>query len=310
MPPQAATIAWGQAAVYNAIDDRMVITALSRGQTGLARAPTLTPGASNNVVVGPWLALVDAGDGTIAVATSRTNSNIPIPGGPPSGSRTDVLWLDIDVDSGYWTLGPLAQSSTVGRLGLSLGTVTVPQGVSAASGMTLTAREDDYDAFWNMPVKSFASDADRAQRWPAGPGGPRTGCLSYLLDSQSLAIYRFGDWRPFPIAYPRADAGTYIGTLDRQSAISETMGQAEPVTNATGNFAITTATFLGFQPRCIIGASGTEARRLTGQGYHMAVWNMFETTLASVGFQARNMADGTVAGSQNVTLLLRISYQR
>jgi hypothetical protein len=256
--------------------------------------------------VGPFLALVDAGDGTICVATSRTTSAITVPGGPPSGSRTDVLWLDVDVDSGYWTLGLLAQSQTVGRLGLNMGTILVPQSVSAVSGMTLSAREDDYDAFWNMPVKSFASDAARAQAWPS----PRTGCLSYLSDSQSLCIFRFGTWYAFPIAIPRADAGTYVGTFDRNAAVSETIGHAEPLTAAQGDFNIITNTFLGFQPRCIIGAAGTEARRLTTQGYQFATWNIFNTTLASVAMQARNSADASVVVSQNATLLIRIMYQR
>jgi hypothetical protein len=129
---------YGQAGSYDAIDDRSVITALAGGRKGLVQAPTLAAAAGLVVNLGPWLALVDAGDGTTAVIGDRTARQIPVLAGGAS-ARTETLWADINPQAATW--GPLqilGAPALVGRAGLALGTVVTPVNANAASALTLT----------------------------------------------------------------------------------------------------------------------------------------------------------------------------
>jgi hypothetical protein len=302
----ASNLAWGQAGIYNAIDDREVITALSRGHTGLINAPAITAGAGLSVNVGAWLAILNCGDGTVAAAYSRQAANILVQAGPSVGSRTDAVWVDIDPDNGAWTMGLRSPAETVGRLGVRLGTITVPAGANASNAFTLAAAAADYDPTWDSPVRNFASDAARTAAWL----NPQSGCLSFTTDTQTLAVFRFGAWRGLPVTYPRQDGGAYVGTFDPRSPVQDMVGHTEPVTNASGGFSVSTQAMMGFLPRCIVGAQATPSNRLWNEPVIVCTWLIYNSTPASVAFQARHLADGTTHNNANAPCLLRIAYQR
>lgn len=130
----AGLLHWGQAGEYDAIYDRIVITALSGGTVGLARPPTLTPGAGLIVNIGRWNGTVDCEDGTLAVIGSVDAQTIVVPAGGPT-VRTDYLFADIDPDAGVWSADLYAASELPGRAGLLLGTITVPANANSAAAM-------------------------------------------------------------------------------------------------------------------------------------------------------------------------------
>jgi len=129
---------WGQAGNYNAVNDRMVIRALAGPQFfGLVLAPTIGAGSGLAVNIGPWLAIVDAGDGTSAVVGNTSAGSINQTAGGAS-QRTDVLWADINVDgTSQWSLSWLP-SPVTGRTGVALATAVVPASAATAAAMTFT----------------------------------------------------------------------------------------------------------------------------------------------------------------------------
>jgi hypothetical protein len=127
---------WGQSGNYNAIDDRGVIGALAGFRpNGLTLAPTLGAGTGLVVNIGPWSAVVDCGDGTRAVIGNRSAGTITETAGGAS-SRTDYLWVDLQVDPGTWSLSIV--TSIPARTGVLLGTITVPASAATAAAMTFT----------------------------------------------------------------------------------------------------------------------------------------------------------------------------
>lgn len=139
MTTPGGTLMWGQAGSYAAPDDRMVITALARGQTGLAKPLTLTAGSGLNVLLGAgWLALADCGDTTLAAIGSRVQQTVAASPGDPGAVRNDVLWADINPTTGAYSLVIIPASSVSGRLGIQLASITVPANANLASAMTLT----------------------------------------------------------------------------------------------------------------------------------------------------------------------------
>lgn len=138
MTTPTGKLAWGQAAVYDAIDDRLVIAAVTRARTGLVAAPTVTALSGLQLqLAGGWLGVAACGDGTSAVVGSRLDLVVTGNAGPGSGTRTDVLWCDVQPDSGTWSLAVVAQSATVGRTGIPIATLTVPANATLASQMTI-----------------------------------------------------------------------------------------------------------------------------------------------------------------------------
>ncbi|MDR3031921.1 MAG: hypothetical protein LBV78_02200 [Kitasatospora sp.] len=134
-------LAYGQAGVYNGVDDRQVITALAGGRTGLMARPQMTAvaGQLTMTLAAGWWAVVDCGDGTSAVIGSRQSTAVPVNAGPASGStRTDYVWADVDPNGATWTIAIISQAQTAGRAGILLGTLTVPVGAGTASLMTFT----------------------------------------------------------------------------------------------------------------------------------------------------------------------------
>jgi hypothetical protein len=131
-------LAWGQAATYDAADDRSVIAALTGGRTGLAAPAAVTAGGGLQIIIeAGWLGVADCGDGTSAVVGSRLANVTNAAPGPASGTREDVLWCDVEPDEGEWTLAVIPASATAGRPGLPLAFITVPAGASLASQMQI-----------------------------------------------------------------------------------------------------------------------------------------------------------------------------
>jgi hypothetical protein len=129
---------WGQAGNYNAANDRLAIRALA-GPTffGLVLVPTMAAGSGLAVSIGPWLAIVDCGDGTSAVIGNTASASINETAGGAS-QRTDVLWADINPDgTSQWSLSWLP-SPVSGRTGVALGTAVVPASAATAAAMTFT----------------------------------------------------------------------------------------------------------------------------------------------------------------------------
>jgi hypothetical protein len=127
---------WGQAGDYDAVDDRMVITALAGGRLGLVRPPTMAPATGMNMNLGPWTALVAAGDGTTAVIGDRDPKVVPLVAGG-AAARSETLWADVDADAADWHMHVLTAPELVGRSGLALGTIDTPVNANAASALTL-----------------------------------------------------------------------------------------------------------------------------------------------------------------------------
>jgi hypothetical protein len=88
------------------------------------------------VGIGPWQAIVDCGDRTLAVIGSRNQAQIDVNAGG-AAARTDVLWADIDPDAGTWTGNIYAAGQEIGRLGVLLATINVPAGANTSAQMEL-----------------------------------------------------------------------------------------------------------------------------------------------------------------------------
>ena len=132
-------LAWGQAGQYNAIDDRSVIAGLylaSGALGGLVSPPTLTAGTGLAITIGPWLAVVDCGDGTRSVIGSRAATTFNETAGGAS-ARVDVLWADISPDNATWTLSLITETAMSGRSGVFLGLIFVPASASTSAAMQL-----------------------------------------------------------------------------------------------------------------------------------------------------------------------------
>ena len=129
---------WGQAGAYNGIDDRAVIRAVTGGRTGLVSIPAVQAGSGLSLTLkGGWLGVADCGDGTSVVVGSRTDQSVPALAGPPTGTRTDYLWCDIQPDSATWSLSVINASAASGRTGLPVATLTVPANATQASQFTI-----------------------------------------------------------------------------------------------------------------------------------------------------------------------------
>jgi hypothetical protein len=166
MTTPSGLLAWGQAGHYDAVDDRIVITALAGGSAGLVVPPTLTAQAGLTVRMGPWVAIVDCGDLTRGVIGTRDQQNIDVPAGG-GATRTDIIWADIDPDGGLYSVALYPQSATVGRPGVALGSIVVPAGANTAAAMDL--RPGAVTAGRPTPWQSFAP---LGNGWWLGAGPP------------------------------------------------------------------------------------------------------------------------------------------
>jgi hypothetical protein len=139
MTTPSGLLSWGQAGAYDAIDDRQVIAAVTGYRTGLANSITIVAGTGLQMTVkAGWSAVVDCADGTSSVASSRTDQVVTGLAGPASGSRTDLIWLDVSPDNATWSMSVINSPPAQGRTGIALATLTVPQGANLASQFTIT----------------------------------------------------------------------------------------------------------------------------------------------------------------------------
>src|SRR5580704_3202081 len=105
MTTPTGKLAWGQAANYDASDDRAVITAVTAGRVGLVRPVVVAAGAGLQVIIrGGWVGVASCDDLTSAVVGSREEHVVTAVPGPASGSREDVVWCDTNPDEGTWEL--------------------------------------------------------------------------------------------------------------------------------------------------------------------------------------------------------------
>jgi hypothetical protein len=141
---------WGQAGVYNAPDDRLVITALADGRRGLVSPVSIAAGPGlTALIAGGWLGAADCGDGTVAVVGSRHQETVTLTPGDASGApRTDYVWCDIDPDEGTWEIVVMPAGAAAGRSGIRLATVSVPANSNLATQMTFTPAKV---TFGNLP---------------------------------------------------------------------------------------------------------------------------------------------------------------
>jgi Collagen triple helix repeat (20 copies) len=168
---------WGQDATYSAADDRLVITALTGGRSGIVRQAALTTHADSlriDVAAG-WLAVVPVGDSTVAIAGAPLNAATveAEPGGAASQDR--YLWCDVLPDSGNWLLSVIPVSSAADRPGLALGTVAVPAGAASSSAMNVTALPADFGgagAGATGPKGDTGPRGDTGATGATGPQGP------------------------------------------------------------------------------------------------------------------------------------------
>jgi len=180
---------WGQAGQFNAIDDRSAIAALFANtglSGGLVVPPTFTPGTGLAITMGPWLAVVDCGDGTKAVIGSRASSTFNETAGGAS-ARVDVVWADINPDNATWTLALISEAAMSGRSGVFLGLIFVPASASTSAAMQLNPGNARTLGPWG-----------RAQVTPTSYGGTGWGTLASMTipayDSDVGAVYEIEAW--------------------------------------------------------------------------------------------------------------------
>jgi len=216
---------WGQAGVYNAVDDRYLAAALSGSDTGVVRPAILTAasGLVVNVAAG-WLAVASCADGTQCVVGSRQTHQVTLAGGPASGTRVDYLWCDTNADAGTWTLRVLSQAQTIGRVGVSLARIDVPQGANLSSQMTFTQMVPTLrprcDATWReasftpieltprYPIAPHQLQAHRTWKIHAWGGGFLGAARSNILFDARSGLLGSG-WVNFDLAGSARDVGDF-----------------------------------------------------------------------------------------------------
>lgn len=136
-------LVWGQrtdpASGYNANDDRMAITALAGYGGGIAavrhgvvRQPTFSGTASTSATLGPWLALADCGDNTVAAIGNRGQTQITVAGSTAAVTR--YIFADIDAEAGTWNV-TVVTGSVANRDGVLLGHINVQPGTTNTNQM-------------------------------------------------------------------------------------------------------------------------------------------------------------------------------
>lgn len=165
---------WGQNAEYTARQDRMALTALAMGRSGVVRPAqfTVVPGTMTIQVAASWMAIADVGDGSCMVIAGTEPAEVEaIPGG--EDPRTDLIWADVFPDDGRWALRVVMQEETQHRSGVSLATIDVPAEATVADYMVVNASPSDYSTLPGPPG-------------PQGP--PGIVILGTLTDESQLPV--------------------------------------------------------------------------------------------------------------------------
>jgi hypothetical protein len=163
---------WGQAGKYTAWDDRQVITALAGGRTGIIHPVSMAPAAGLAITVDAgWLAVADAGDGSVAVITSPVAIQVRVAPGGAAAREDELVAQIIDAEAAQWAIAVLPPGwSAGGQGGIVLGWVHVPPGAASASEMDLTARAQDFSTGGAIP----GPPGPRGPEGPQGPSGQST----------------------------------------------------------------------------------------------------------------------------------------
>lgn len=187
---------YGQAGVYNAVDDRVIITALSDSAVGVVRPALLTAGAGLTVNVSPgWMAIASCDDGTSAVVGARQSHQLQAPAGIVNVERWYHLWVDTNPDAARWELRIILQEDTIGRPGVSLARITVPAGANLASQMR-----------FSRMVPTIGRHADC---WMPGGQPTATRGLTRITPEYVIAPYQMQGNRAFRLwAYGGGRVGT------------------------------------------------------------------------------------------------------
>ena len=158
---------WGQAGRYTALDDRLVITALAGGRSGVVRPVRMVPSTGLAITLDAgWLAVADCADGTCAVLSSVNAIEVRVAPGGETDRQDEVLAEVIDPETAQWAVSVLPPGAgTEGSGGIVLGWVTVPAGAASATEMTLDPRGQDFSTGGAIP-------GPPGPRGPEGPGGP------------------------------------------------------------------------------------------------------------------------------------------
>jgi hypothetical protein len=138
MTTPTGRLAYGQAGIYDAIDDRAVIAAVTGYRTGMVGTVRAAAGAGLNITItGGWLGVADCGDRTSGVVGSVSDLSVQANPGPPTGTREDLIWCEVEPDEGTWHLEVIPASTSAGRAGLPVAAVTVPANATLAAQMTI-----------------------------------------------------------------------------------------------------------------------------------------------------------------------------
>jgi len=131
-------LAWGQGGIYDAIDDRQVIAAVTRSRVGLAWPIIVRAGAGLDVIItGGWFGVTDCGDRTSAVVGSRTDQTVSANPGAATTTREDVIWVEPQPDQGTWTMRVIPAADLAAQAGLIIGRISVPPNATLASQMDI-----------------------------------------------------------------------------------------------------------------------------------------------------------------------------
>lgn len=169
MSEPTGRLAWGQAGVYDAADDRAVIAAVTRYRLGLVAPVAAVAGAGLQILVGPWLGVVDCGDRTSAVAGSTVETAVTANPGPATGSRADVIWCDVEPDEGTWALSVITAAAAAGRPGLPVAWLTVPANAVLASQIDIRPAEATLERRILGYHEAERTGTGNAATWPTAP---------------------------------------------------------------------------------------------------------------------------------------------
>ena len=181
-------LAWGQAANYDAADDRAVITAVTAGRVGLVRPVVAAAGAGLAVIIrGGWVGVASCDDLTSGVVGSR--DELVVQANPGSGTlpREDVVWCDTNPDEGTFQLSVMSRAQAAGRTGIPLVWITVPSNANLATAMNLRP----VDASVERRLMSYSTRNDTAVRTSTNFGASVVWeCLSSEVTMEPGQWYR------------------------------------------------------------------------------------------------------------------------
>ena len=188
MTTPTGKLAWGQAGNYDAVDDRAVIAAVTRGRAGLVWPVRAEAGPGLQVIIrSGWVGVTRCDDLTSAVVGSREDTVVMANPGAATDSRQDVVWCSTQPDEGTWELTVMPRAATVALTGIPLATISVPPGANLASQMDI--RSVDASLERRLMSHTFL---------PAG-GGPDyqatswNGAVNQRLDSDPV-LMEPGQW--------------------------------------------------------------------------------------------------------------------